>query len=207
MAEFVYNNKAHTGTKVLPFEVNSGQSPRMGFEMRKKGKFEGAEKFAKRIKEVQEEAKVVLGKAQENMRRYADRHRAEAVGYKVRNLVLLSTKDLKWQIVGQHLEKLVEWFVGPYKIKAIISSNVVELELPATVKIHLVVNVSQIKQYIDQVDGQRKETPQPVVIEGEEEWEVEKILNKRKIRGKDKFLVWWKGFIAEEDTWESRENL
>ena len=81
------------------------------------------------------------------------------------------------------------------------------MELPATVKIHLVVNVSQIKQYIDQVDGQRKETPQPVVIEGEEEWEVEKILNKRKIRGKDKFLVWWKGFIAEEDTWESRENL
>jgi len=36
---------------------------------------------------------------------------------------------------------------------------------------------------------------------------VEKILNKRKVRGKDKFLVPWKGFTAEEDTWESRENL
>ena len=84
---------------------------------------------------------------------------------------------------------MVEWFVGPYKIKAIISSNVVELELPTTIKIHLVVNVSQIKWYVDQVNGQRKETPQPVVIEGEEEWEVEKILNKRKVRGKDKFLV------------------
>jgi len=57
------------------------------------------------------------------------------------------------------------------------------------------------------VDGQRKEVPQPVVVEGEEEWEVEKILNKRKIRGKDKFLVQWKGFTAEGDTWESRENL
>jgi len=40
------------------------------------------------------------------------------------------------------------------------------------------------------VDSQRKEAPQPVVIEGEEEWEVKKILNKRKVRGKDKFLVW-----------------
>ena len=49
--------------------------------------------------------------------------------------------------------------------------------------------------------------PQPVVIEGEEEWEVEKILNKRKIQGKDKYLVRWKGFMAEGDTWESRENL
>jgi len=54
-------------------------------------------------------------------------------------------------------------------MKAIISSNVVELELPTMVKIHLVVNVSWIKQYVDQVDGQRKEMPQPVVIEGEEE--------------------------------------
>jgi len=42
-----------------------------------------------------------------------------------------------------------------------------------------------------------------MVIEGEEEWEMDKILNKRKIRGKNKFLVWWKGFMVEEDTWES----
>ena len=121
--------------------------------------------------------------------------------------MLLSTRDLKWQMVSRSSEKLVERFVGPYKIKAIISSNVVELELPVTVKIHLVVNVSRIKRYVDQVDGQRKEAPQPVVVEEEEEWEVEKILNKRKIRGKDKFLVRWKGFMAEGDTWESRKNL
>jgi len=168
-AEFAYNNKAHAGTKVSPFEANSGQNPRMGFELRKKGKFERAEKFAKRMKKVQEEAKAALEKAQENMRRYADRHRGEAVVYKVGDLVLLSTKDLKWQMVGWRSEKLVKQFVGPYKIKAIISSNIVELELPAFVKIHLVVNISRIKQYIDQVDGQRKETPQPVVIEEEEE--------------------------------------
>ena len=180
-AEFAYNNKTHTGTKVSPFEANSGQNPRMGFKLRKKGKFEGAERFAKRIKEVQEEAKAALGKAQEDMRRYANRHRGEAVGYKVGDLVLLSTKDLKWQMVGRRSEKLVEQFVGPYKIKAIISSNIVELELPASVKIHPVVNVSQIKRYINQVDSQRKETLQPVVIEGEEEWKVEKILKKRKI--------------------------
>ena len=36
---------------------------------------------------------------------------------------------------------------------------------------------------------------------------MEKILNKRMVRGKDKFLVWWKGYTAEEDTWENRENL
>jgi len=95
MAEFAYNNKTHTGTKVSPFEANSGQNLRMGFELRKKGKYEGAEKFVEKMKGVQEEAKAALAKAQEDMKKYADRHRSEAVEYKVGDLVLLSTKDLK----------------------------------------------------------------------------------------------------------------
>jgi len=99
-AEFAYNNKVYTGTRVSPFQANSGRDPRMGFELRKKGRYEGAEKFTKKMEEVQREAKAALVKAQEDMKRYADRHRAEAVGYKIGDLVLLSTKDLKWQMVG-----------------------------------------------------------------------------------------------------------
>jgi len=47
----------------------------------------------------------------------------------------------------------------------------------------------------------------PVIIEGEEEFEVEKILNKQVVWRKEKFLVRWKGYMAEGDIWESRENL
>jgi len=110
-------------------------------------------------------------------------------------------------MVGRRTEKLTERFVGPYRIKKIVSSNAIELELPSTVKIHSVVNVSRIRRYVGQVEGQKKEQPLPVIIEGEEEWEVERILNKRRVRGKDKYLVRWKGFMAESDTWEGRENL
>jgi len=116
----------------------------MGFEIRKKGKYEGAEKFAIKMKKVQEEAKAVLGKAQEEIKKYVDRKRAEVDEYKVGDLVMLSTKDLKYQMVGRRTEKLMERFVGPYKIKKIISSNAVELELPSTIKIYSVVNVSRI---------------------------------------------------------------
>jgi len=72
-------------------------------------------------------------------------------------------------------------FVGPYRVKAIVSSNAIELELPSTVKIHPVVNVSRVRKYKSQVERQKKKVPQPVVLEGEEEWEVEKIMNKRKV--------------------------
>jgi len=62
-AEFVYNNKVHLSTKTSPFKANYGQDSRMGFKVRKKGKYEGAEKFVMKMKEIQEEAKVALGKA------------------------------------------------------------------------------------------------------------------------------------------------
>ena len=177
-AEFVYNNKVHSSTKTLPFKENYGQYSRMEFEVRKKEKYEGAEKFVTKMKEIQKKAKTALGKAQEEMKKYTDRRREEVNEYKVGDLVMLSTKDLKYQMVGRRMEKLIERFVGPYKVKKIVSANVVELELPSTIRIHPVVNVGRIHRYIGQVEGQRKEQPAPVVIKREEKQEVEKILNK-----------------------------
>ena len=87
------------------------------------------------------------------------------------------------------MEKLTERFVGPYKVKGIVSSNAIELELPKSIKIYPVVNISRVQLYKPQVEGQKKTLPKPVIIEGEEEFEVEKILNKRIVQGKDKFLV------------------
>ena len=139
---------------------------------------EVCDKFVTKMKEIQEEAKAALGTVQEEMKKYADRKREDVDEYKVGDLVMLSTKDLKYQMVRRRTEKLTERFVGPYRIKKIILSNTVELELPSTIKIHLVVNVSRIQRYVGQVEGQRKEQPALVVIEGEEEWEVERILNK-----------------------------
>jgi len=58
------------------------------------------------------------------------------------------------------------------------------------VKIHPVINISRVYRYKDQVEGQKKEQLALVIIEEEEEYEVEKILNKKKFRGKDQYLVW-----------------
>jgi len=179
----------------------------MGFEERRKGKYKAAGKFVEKMKKIQEEAKVALGKAQEEMKRFGDRKRGKGEEYKVGDLVLLNMRDLKWQMKGRRSEKLTEHFVGPYKVKGIVSSNAIELELPDSTKIHPVVNVSRVQLYKSQVKGQKKIPPKPAIIEGEEEFEVEKILNKRMVRGKEKFLVRWKGYMAGEDTWKNRENL
>ena len=132
--EFIYNNKMYSSTKTLPFKANYRQNPRMRFEGKKKEKYEGAEKFIKKIKEKQEKEKVVLGKVQEKIKKYTNRKRGKVNDYRVGDLVMLSTKDLK-----------------------LVSSNTVKLELPSIVKIYLVVNISGIQCYVGQVKGKRKE--------------------------------------------------
>ena len=116
-AEFAYNNKIHSSTRMLLFKANYGQDLRMGFKGRKKGKYEGAERFVEKMKEIQEEAKAVLGKVQEEIKKYVNRKQAKADDYRVGNLVMLRTKDLKYQMVRRRTEKLMERFVSPYRIK------------------------------------------------------------------------------------------
>jgi len=108
MAEFAYNNKVYSSTKTSPFRANYRQDPRMGFEGRKKEKYKGTKRFTKKMKEIQEEAKAALGKAQAEMKKYANRKRVEVNKYKVGDLVILSTKDLKYQMIGRRTEKLTE---------------------------------------------------------------------------------------------------
>ena len=131
----------------------------------------------------------------------------KAVEYKVGDRVLLSVKDLMWQIKNREIKKLTEKFVELYKIKKIILENAVELELSALMKIHLVVNVSRIAIYYEQIEKQKKIPPPLVEIDGEKKYEVEKILNRRDVRRKPKYLVRWKRYIIKEDTWKELENL
>ena len=93
-AEFSVNNKVYSTTKVSPFIVNYRQELRMGGDIRKKGKVKKATEFVERLKKIQEETEAALRKAQEEMKRYADRKRRETEKWKKENRVMLSTKDL-----------------------------------------------------------------------------------------------------------------
>ena len=142
MAEFAVNNKINLTTKVFPFIANYGREVRIGGDIWKKGKVEKVTEFVKRMKRVQEEVGAALKKVQEEMKRYADKKRKEAEDWKKGNRVMLSTKDLVFK--ERPMRKLVERYVGPYEIEEVVSTNAVKLRLPSSMRIHPVVNVSQI---------------------------------------------------------------
>ena len=81
------------------------------------------------------------------MKRQADRSRKEAEEYRVGDKVLISTKDFSMELMKRAIKKLTEKSIGLYVVRKIVLENVVELELPVSLKIHLVVNVRRIVKY------------------------------------------------------------
>jgi len=80
---------------------------------------------------------------------------------------MLSTKNLVFK--ERLMKKLVDWYVGLYFIDKIISTNVVKLQLPNSMRIHSVVNISWIVQYREQVGEQKTEEVKLVEVERVEE--------------------------------------
>ena len=125
LAEFAVNNKVHTATKISPFIANYRRELRMGGDIRKRGKVEKVIEFVERMKKIYEKAEATLKKAQEDMKRQADRGRKETKDWKKRDRILLSTKDLVFK--ERLVRKLVDRYIGPYTIEEVVSTNVVKL--------------------------------------------------------------------------------
>ena len=83
----------------------------MGFDIRKKGKNEKVKEFVKEMKERHEEARAVLVKSQEKIKRQVDRNRKEAEEYRVGDKVLISTKDFSTELMKRVMKKLTEKFI------------------------------------------------------------------------------------------------
>ena len=79
----------------------------------------------------------------------------------------MSTKDLVFK--ERPTKKLTERYVGLYVIEEVVSTNAVKLQLPSSMRIHPVVNVSRIVRYKEQIKRQKKEKRKPVEVEGVEE--------------------------------------
>ena len=92
IAEFSYNNRFQSSTRVSPFFTNYGYNPHMGFEPRRNTKVQAVEDFVQWMKNVQAEVEAALHKARDDMKCYADRSRADAPQYQIGDRVWLSTR-------------------------------------------------------------------------------------------------------------------
>jgi hypothetical protein len=179
----------------------------MGFEPHEESRVEAVNEFVGRMKTGLEEAHSALKKAKDDMARFYNRRRTPAPRYKPGDRVYLDAKDLKTTRPSQ---KLAHRFLGPYVVERTIGRNAYKLKLPRSMsRIHPVFNVIKLKPAPeDPIPGRRAAPPpEPVIVEGETEYELEKVLDSRRYRGKLQFLVSWKGYGREENMWVDEHDL
>src|ERR1700742_3336994 len=208
MAEFQHNNHVHASTQHLPFYLDTGRHPRMVFEPRQRpSRIETVNDFADRMKASLDEAKAALTKAKDDMARYYNRKRIPTPVYKPGDKVYLDASDIQ---TTRPSRKLSHLRLGPYEVEKQVSSNAYRLRLPfAMRRLHPVFNVVKLSPAPEAPFPSRKPVPPPApeIIEGEEEWEVEEILDSRMVQQKLKFLVRWKNFGREHNSWEDANNV
>ena len=131
------------------------------------------------------------------------------MGYKVGNLVLLSTRNLKMKGIPSKLQKR---FVGPFWVIETIGEQAYRLALPEDWKIHTVFHVSLLRAWkAADVQEDQPVTPDDIPEVEEPYWEIERILRWRKIKRNKKiqkeYLVLWKGFPVSEASWVVQDQF
>ncbi|KDN39417.1 hypothetical protein RSAG8_08823, partial [Rhizoctonia solani AG-8 WAC10335] len=155
-----------------------------------KGEVPEADKRGDTIQEIQEEVESTLKLSKERMAK--GRNHEVPVTFKVGEEVWLDAKNIK---LKSKSTKLNDKRLGPFKVLEKISDLAYKLELPETMKVHNVFYLGLLSNIKKGSQNPFKERPPPVTIDGEEEYEVEYIVDHEK-RGETMwYRVKWKGYL------------
>jgi transposase InsO family protein len=203
MAQFAYNNAVHSTTGETPFFANYGYNPTLLGEPRNK---EPTAEQAKEMVDTVHYMRTQLARDIEfmnfRMAIYYDKRHGSAPDLKKGEKVYLLRRNIKTKRPSQ---KLDHQKIGPFTIEEKLGPVNYKLRLPKSMsKIHPVFHISLLEPA-----PKNAMIAEDVEIDDdtEQEYEVERILNDKRVSGKPYYLVKWKGYDTSENTWEPIENL
>jgi transposase InsO family protein len=216
LAEFAMNNAVSDSTRSSPFFANYGFHPKLGYEPRsdsdsrsrpayQRPQVQAASSYIDKMQEIEDFLKQELGWAQAVYEQKANESRVPAPAYRVGDKVFLDIRNLK----TRRPSKKLDWKnAGPFLVTKVVSPYAYKLELPPDIRIHPVFHTSLLRPSpSDPLPGQIQPPPPTIVIDGEEEYQVEKVEDSRfnRRRKRHEYLVKWRGY--HELSWEPAKNV
>ncbi|QRW23676.1 Transposon Tf2-12 polyprotein [Rhizoctonia solani] len=209
LAKFALNNLKQTSTGKSPFQICYGYNPRFTVGQKSDESVPNADKHAEFLEKGYDEVKATLSISQERMKHFYDQRHREEEEIQVGNKVWLSHQNIS---TDRPSIKLSHKKLGPYLVIKKIGLHAYKLQLPHTMRIHPVFHINLLTKFHPDPHGRDPPQPAPIITEeGEEEYEVERILDSKwKGRGKSKklwYLVKWKGYDKGSNSWEAVDNV
>jgi transposase InsO family protein len=208
IGEFAYNNHVHSSTQQTPFMADIGRHPRMGFEPRQpRSEIESVNEFADRMERGLEEAKAALSKAKDEYAQYCNRRRSPAPDLKPGDLVYVEADDIA---TTRPSAKLGHRRLGPWPIEARVGHGAYRVRLPPFLRrlhpVFPIVKLTLVEP--DPIPGRLPvPPPPPILIDGEEEYVVERILDSRWRYRRLEYLVKWEGYDVGHNSWVPSRDI
>jgi hypothetical protein len=196
IAEFAHNSWKHEYTKHTPHELIIGINPTASIST-PEDSVPAAQERLKQLQESRSDAQ----KALQRRIKPLNPPRSFVPG----NKVWLDARNLRIRTPSR---KLSPRRYGPYPIIEKNSPVTYRLKLPPSLKIHNVFHVDLLTPYYETEEhGVNYHQPPPELIDGEEEFEVEEIIDERTNRRKKQYLVKWVGYPASDNSWVNEKDL
>jgi hypothetical protein len=201
IAQFAHNNWPSDTTRKSPFFLLMRFNPRADW-IHATSPIPKVTLRLEQLKEARIQARDAMIKAQQSWVKHCDTPK-----YKEGDLVWLEGKNL---CVNQPTAKLAPRRHGPFKVTQVMSAVNYRLELPTQWSIHPVFHIDLLTPYKETImHGPNFTRPAPELIDGEEEYSVEKILDSRHFgrRRRLQYLVKWEGYPDTENMWVNKDDV
>jgi len=207
IAEFCYNNTQTGTTKIIPFFANYGYHMRFLPDLSTRNdETPEVSEYVKALRKLHEDPRAEIKEAQMAQTEQANKARHPDQVLNPGDKVCLRRKHIR---TTRPSNKLDHKQIGPYTILEKVGSRAYKLDLLATVKIHPVFHISLLEPTAstEPIPGHHQPPPTPIIIQEQQEWGVEKILDSRHHRNPIQYRVKWTCFHNPNRTWDPARNV